>query len=111
NRRFTQRNLYATLQYIDREKPENSPLLTFPARRHGTAATAVFDEHTKRQFEELLSWVKLTVGQAEPLANARIVQPSTLAAATQDEALHQVPPVPSVAEASAPMPVSIPAPA
>jgi len=63
--RFTQRNLYAALAYIDRSDPENSPLLALPARQHGSSLVPVFDKQTQKQLEELKNWVKLTVAAPE----------------------------------------------
>jgi hypothetical protein len=58
--RFMQRNLYAALQQIDTSRPEASPLVTMPQRRHGSALAAVFDKHSQKQLDELTSWVKLS---------------------------------------------------
>lgn len=60
SRRFTQRNLFATLQYLDASNPDASPLLTMPQRRHGTSLTAVFDKQSLKQLDELTAWVRLT---------------------------------------------------
>ena len=56
-RRMTQRNLHATLQWIDRNKPEASPLLTVPIRPHGTAKTAVFMKNQTDQYKRVIDWV------------------------------------------------------
>jgi hypothetical protein len=64
NQRFTQRNLYAALQQIDRSDPQSSPLLTLPQGRHGTALAAVFDGHSQKQLDELKQWVKLATAQS-----------------------------------------------
>lgn len=62
SRRFTQRNLYASLKYLDRAHPENSPLVLMPQQRHGSSLAAVFDKHSSNQLVELMAWAKLTVG-------------------------------------------------
>lgn len=80
--RFTQRNLYAALAYIDRTDPENSPLLALPARQHGSSLVPVFDKQTQRQLEELRAWVRLTVAMPEA------AQPTTIPA-DQASALSQ----------------------
>jgi hypothetical protein len=41
--RFTQRNLYAALQYIDPANPDASPLVALPQKQHGSSLVAVFD--------------------------------------------------------------------
>jgi hypothetical protein len=56
-RRLTQRNIYAVLQYVDRENPLASRILTAPAGPHGTAKTAVFTEHQAMQYKRLVDWV------------------------------------------------------
>ena len=78
SRRFTQRNLYATLSQIDASNPDVSPLLVMPQWRHGTALTAVFDRHTQAQLAELAAWVKtsLRANVREPMKPA----PATIAA-------------------------------
>ena len=57
SRRLTQRNLHSTLQWIDREQPAASPLLTAPIRPHGTARAAVFTNHRAAQYKQILDWV------------------------------------------------------
>jgi hypothetical protein len=65
SRRFTQRNLYATLAWLDRSDPAASKLLTLTQRRHGTALTPVFDKHSAKQFAELEAWAKLTTAAVQ----------------------------------------------
>ena len=64
SRRFTQRNLYATLRFVDRANPENSPLVALPQQRHGSSLSAVFDKHSVGQLAELVTWARLTSGGA-----------------------------------------------
>jgi hypothetical protein len=66
--RFTQRNLQATLQFVDRENPLNSPLLRVPQAPHGDALAAVFDERSKRQAEEVQAWLSLFTPRASNAA-------------------------------------------
>ena len=66
SQRFTQRNLYAALQYIDRASPEDSPLVVLPAKQHGSSLVPVFDKQTQKQLDELKAWVKLAVAAPEP---------------------------------------------
>ncbi len=58
-RRFTQRNLHATLGQIDPDAPDASPLLTVPLAPHGTAAEALFDQRNKQQYEAIAAWVQM----------------------------------------------------
>jgi hypothetical protein len=64
SRRFTQRNLYAALRFVDRENPDHSPLVALPQQRHGSSLSAVFDKHSVGQLAELLTWARLTSGGA-----------------------------------------------
>lgn len=65
-RRYTQRNLHAVLQAIDRAAPEASPLLVAPRSAHGSAATAVFGQRDERQYEQLVQWVKQVAENEAP---------------------------------------------
>ena len=58
SRRFTQRNLYSTLKYLDRTSPDNSPLVLLPQQRHGNSFAAVFDKHSSNQLAELAAWAR-----------------------------------------------------
>jgi hypothetical protein len=59
--RYTQRNLYSVLQQLDRERPELSPLLIEPQRRHGGTTAPVFDKFSQRQLAEIAAWIDLTL--------------------------------------------------
>lgn len=72
NRRFTQRNLYAVLQQIDRENAERSPLLVKPQERHGGGAGPVFDKQSQLQLEQLANWVRQAVVQPSAVQPASI---------------------------------------
>lgn len=72
-RRLTQRNLYAALQMIDEQDPENSPLLTVPQGPHGGEQQGMFDGRRELQWVELREWVRMA---------ARPVDPATGLAAT-----------------------------
>lgn len=77
-RRFTQRNLYASLRQIDERSPGKSPLLTVPSAPHGSVASALFGERDKQQFELLANWVQRVV-QEDDLPPATIAPgPSSL---------------------------------
>jgi hypothetical protein len=70
--RFTQRNLYAALQYIDAANPDESPLLVLPQKQHGSSLVSVFDKQTQKQLEDLKAWVRMTVAATEPATPATI---------------------------------------
>jgi hypothetical protein len=76
SRRFTQRNLYATLRYLDASNPEASPLVALPQQRHGNSLSAVFDKHSAKQLAELVAWAKMTVAPSAMMASS---SPATIA--------------------------------
>ena len=55
-RLVTQRNLHATLQWVDRSEPGASPLLTVPLEPHGQTE-ALFDERHAVQYRQLADWI------------------------------------------------------
>lgn len=57
-KRFTQRNLFTVLQYLDKESPEESRLVTVPQERHGGTQTPVFDKRSQHQLDDLIAWAK-----------------------------------------------------
>jgi hypothetical protein len=57
-RRFTQRNVYAALQQVDKDCPQKSPLLAATSGPHGNVENVVFGEHDRQQFALLADWVK-----------------------------------------------------
>ena len=56
SRLLTQRNLHATLQWLDRDSPDASPLLTYATRAHGAARVPVFTDRQMHQFRQLRDW-------------------------------------------------------
>lgn len=81
NRRFTQRNLHAVMQQIDRSNPDRSALLVKPQERHGGANAPVFDKQSQIQLDQLAAWVRQAV--MEPQAS----QPASIR--NDSEALSQ----------------------
>jgi hypothetical protein len=61
SRRFTQRNLYEAVQYLDQSNPDASPLVAMPQQRHGSALTPVFDKQSAHQLAELVAWARMTI--------------------------------------------------
>jgi len=78
SRRYTQRNLYAALKYLDASNPEASPLVCLPQQRHGNSLSAVFDKHSANQLAELVGWAKMTVAPSAMMASSH---PATIAPA------------------------------
>ncbi|WP_254508067.1 hypothetical protein [Anatilimnocola floriformis] len=56
--KFTQRNLYAVLQFVDRDEPANSALLNKPQAPHGGGTAAALDVRSRSQLQELQTWVE-----------------------------------------------------
>jgi hypothetical protein len=55
---LTQRNLHATLMFIDRERPDSSRLLTMAQQPHGGVERASFHAKTGNQLALLFGWVR-----------------------------------------------------
>ncbi len=70
SRRTTQRNLHATLQWVDRRKPDDSKLLAATTGPHGTADTPVFGRHRAAQYQRFLDWIRQVAEQDQPCATA-----------------------------------------
>jgi hypothetical protein len=73
--RFTHRNLYAALQYIDREDPASSKLLTVPQEPHGGGKEPAFDVRSKSQLADLQKWIEHVVPPKEPVTPTTINPP------------------------------------
>jgi hypothetical protein len=74
-RRLTQRNLYAVLQYVDREAPAESRLLKAIEGPHGTSRTPIFSDRQATQYQRIVSWVDLVANRAEPAQPASVALP------------------------------------
>jgi hypothetical protein len=64
-RRTTQRNLYSVLQFVNRENPTASKLLTAATKPHGTAQHAIFGEREALQYQRMVDWATLIARPAE----------------------------------------------
>jgi hypothetical protein len=80
SRRATQRNLYATLSSVNRDDPNESPLLLAPTRPHGTTKTAIFTNHDAAQYKMLVDWVAKVSNYEGPSKPATV--PATVPAAS-----------------------------
>ncbi len=74
SRRATQRNLYAVLQLVDRERPSESRLLTLPTRPHGNVKSAIFTSRETNQYRLLVAWVYQLSGLPQPSEAATSVE-------------------------------------
>ncbi len=75
SRRLTQRNLYATLQWIDHDNPGRSRLLTIPTRPHGTAPSPIFSNHQTAQFRQLVDWCYRASQAESPVVSVSYEEP------------------------------------
>jgi hypothetical protein len=73
--RMTQRNLRATLVYVDRMEPEHSRLMAMAQQPHGRVSTAIFHEKTGNQLELLTGWVRRL--RTRPVRPAPVNEPSS----------------------------------
>ena len=74
HRVHSERNLAATLSYVDRRHPDRSPLVVIPQGNHGRAGRTVFSgPFGNEQLETLRDWVRQVAEQAQPTAAAQPV--------------------------------------
>jgi hypothetical protein len=88
SRRFTQRNLYAVLQYVNQEDPLASKLLSAAGGPHGPVQHAIFSEREAAQYRRLSDWA-CQIAQREPLEEPATVTPPAEAATSN---LAEMPP-------------------
>jgi hypothetical protein len=94
-RRYTLRNLHATMRHVDREAPANSELLTQAARPHGGTNVAPLPPSEAAQLAVLRNWTQLAAQSrssplpatiagrdARPLQSLPALGPSNATAAT-----------------------------
>lgn len=58
SRRFTQRNLFATLSAVNKARPDDSRILEMALKPHGHVPSAGFKSSGDRQYKELVEWVQ-----------------------------------------------------
>ncbi|HLA84776.1 MAG TPA: hypothetical protein VJL29_08280 [Thermoguttaceae bacterium] len=66
SRRATQRNLHAVLACIDRQRPENSPLLVEAIRAHGTSKGPALGNLDQAKYRLIVQWVYRVAGTRRP---------------------------------------------
>jgi hypothetical protein len=66
NRRSTTRNLAATLELVDREQPQLSPLITVPRQTHGGLDRPIFGPRHEAALRHLVDWVVLVARPSQP---------------------------------------------
>ncbi|MAV37035.1 MAG: hypothetical protein CMJ59_16435 [Planctomycetaceae bacterium] len=92
-RRFTQRNLHTILNYIDRQNPSQSQLLTIPKQPHGNLSTPVFDERREPQYLKLEQWVDKFGRRDRPAVPPPHVAPPPNVVLTKPNDFQEEPPV------------------
>lgn len=63
HRLFAERNLAATMKFLDLDAPDRSPLLTEPRGTHGGAKTIFSGPRGGEQFETLRKWVRVAASE------------------------------------------------
>ena len=66
SRRLTQRNLASVLQYVDRQSPAQSRLLTAVTGPHGNTRGPIFAEHQVSQYQRLADWTNQFAAHTAP---------------------------------------------
>jgi hypothetical protein len=75
SRRLTERNLYAVLEWVDRDDPGKSPLVTIPTRPHGSSRAPVFTNHKNAVYGQLVDWCGRISGDQSPVIHASYDEP------------------------------------
>ena len=104
NRRVTQRNLHAVLQWINWENPGESRLLTIPRAPHGSVQAAIFTDRQVIQYRRLTDWVYRVTQKPIPTDSPDLfaLQPSSLETGFKDST--QPRHLPAKAMSARPMP-------
>lgn len=103
-RRTTQRNLFSTLAWIDREHPDQSPLLTMALQAHGKAKTPPFHAKEMAGYQQLALWVQMAAdGKTKPA-------PKTVQSVAPSGASETPPPTAGAPESGMAAPASADAP-
>ncbi len=76
SRLLTQRNLHAALQWLDRDHPDDSPLLTFATQAHGAARVAIFTDRQVLQFRQLRDWCNRVCAADSAVMQASFHEPA-----------------------------------
>jgi len=67
SRRVTQRNLHATLEWIDRKRPDQSRLLVEAVRPHGTAEKPALTKKDAEKYQQIVQWVHAVAQRDRPV--------------------------------------------
>ena len=75
SRRLTQRNLYPVLEWVDRDEPGRSPLVTVPTRPHGSSRAPIFANPQNAVYGQLVDWCSRISGNQFPVIHASYEEP------------------------------------
>ena len=86
-RRLTMRNLASTLEWIDRDEPLESPLLTLATKAHGSQKVPLFVNEQALPYQQLAAWIQLrSVDRPPPPASVDQQSPPLLQYKTMQRA-------------------------
>ncbi len=77
SRRLTQRNLYATLEKVNRAKPNESPLVVAAIKPHGGSKAPILSGRDLLQYQYLVAWVQRLGDGSKPVAQPTSTSQST----------------------------------
>lgn len=76
SKRFTQRNLFTVLQFVDKNKPDESRLVTLPQERHGGTSFPVFDKRSQHQLDDLMAWTRQITAKPQQVSLPATISPT-----------------------------------
>ncbi|MGE0607148.1 MAG: hypothetical protein AB7O62_08655 [Pirellulales bacterium] len=77
-RRLTQRNLASAIKLLDREQPDQSPLLLMARQAHGTAKSAPLGDRDIGPLRQLDYWIRRVASRPAQAAAANVPSPAPL---------------------------------
>jgi len=89
SRRMTQRNLVSALDFVNRDDPRQSQLLTMMRSPHGGRG-AIFSEAETHQMQLLTKWVTGLFGQSVAALPASVAKPPAFLLQTRPEAMAEL---------------------
>jgi hypothetical protein len=89
--RLTYRNLHATVQLIDRDQPELSPLVRICREPHGKSTTAIFEDADHYQWGQLKAWIRMLARQGVQPPPLAFAPPETILSRTMPDQANRLP--------------------
>jgi hypothetical protein len=75
SRRLTQRNLYSVLEWVNRDDPAKSPLVSVPTRPHGSTRSPIFSNNQNAIYGQLFDWCSRVSRAQGPVVHASYEEP------------------------------------